>query len=301
MTKVATSRTRTPSSTDLFIKRAVDVAISSAGLVVALPLFVAIAVAIRAWDGPPVFFRQRRIGRNGRPFTMVKFRTMIHAPAAAGPNFTLRGDSRVTRLGALLRGSKLDELPQLFNVLRGEMSLVGPRPETPDLIAHYTPAARTMRLSIRPGVTDYASWLLRDEGALLARAPDPEAFYRERLMPLKIALCELYLDRIGLMADLRIILATVCALASSVRLRRLIDLELLNRIAAANGVCLDDVSSDAAPARVDFALRLLPLPTACRASRVAHIGAADDVLVSRSAANRTVSSSYTTWRSSEAM
>ena len=118
-------------------------------------------------------------------------------------------DPRVTRVGAILRRTKLDELPQLLNVLRGDMSLVGPRPETPDLMTHYAPSQRALMLSVPPGVTDYASVLLRDESALLAMAPDPAAFYRERLMPLKFELCARYVQEAGLLTDLRLILATL--------------------------------------------------------------------------------------------
>ena len=121
----------------------------------------------------------------GDHFEIDKFRSMAPAPKGAGSTLTIAGDPRVTRVGAFLRRAKLDELPQLFNVLQGEMSLVGPRPETPDLMCHYSRSQRAVMVSVRPGMTDYASVLLRDESELLGRAPDPARFYRERIMPLK--------------------------------------------------------------------------------------------------------------------
>lgn len=208
------STARNASLRERTLKRLFDIGASGFGLALCLPLFAVVAVAIKC-DGPgPVFFRQIRVGRNGRPFPILKFRTMRPAAEAAGPNFTVEGDLRITRVGAWLRAAKFDELPQLLNVLVGDMSMVGPRPETPDLMAHYTPEQRADMLSIRPGVTDYASILLRNEGALLARASDPARFYREAIMPLKAELCRVYLEEISLRADLEIILITLSALIS---------------------------------------------------------------------------------------
>lgn len=191
------------------VKRIFDVVASSVGLALLTPLFIVIAIAIWIDDGGPVFYRQIRIGRGGRPFKIEKFRSMKPAEAGPRPNFTIAGDPRVTRVGAFLRSTKIDELPQLFNVLVGEMSLVGPRPETPDLIAHYSPSQRAVMLSVRPGVTDYASLLLRDESVILARASDPARLYRERIMPLKYELCVRYLSEKGPSTDIQIIFATI--------------------------------------------------------------------------------------------
>jgi lipopolysaccharide/colanic/teichoic acid biosynthesis glycosyltransferase len=196
------------------LKRLFDIGASGFGLTLCLPLFAVVAVAIKC-DGPgPVFFRQIRVGRNGKLFPILKFRTMRPAAEAAGPHFTVDGDVRITRIGSWLRAAKFDELPQLLNVLVGDMSMVGPRPETPDLMTYYSPEQRANMLSIRPGVTDYASLLLRNEGALLARANDPARFYREEIMPLKAELCRIYLEEIGLRADLEIIFMTLAALIS---------------------------------------------------------------------------------------
>jgi lipopolysaccharide/colanic/teichoic acid biosynthesis glycosyltransferase len=194
------------------LKRLFDICAASCGLALCLPLFAAIAAAIKCDSSGPVFFRQIRVGRHGVPFRIMKFRTMRTDAEGAGPNFTANGDARITRVGGWLRAAKFDELPQLFNVLVGEMSLVGPRPETPDLMTHYTPEQREILLSVRPGVTDYASIVLRDEGALLDGASDPARFYRETLMPMKFKLCRNYLDEIGLRADLKIIFMTLGAL-----------------------------------------------------------------------------------------
>jgi lipopolysaccharide/colanic/teichoic acid biosynthesis glycosyltransferase len=183
-------------------KRATDILASAIGLTLLIPLFAVIAAAILFDDGAPVFYRQARIGRSGRRFRINKFRSMSRRQDL-GSNLTIAGDPRVTRVGAFLRQTKVDELPQLFNVLMGDMSLVGPRPETPDLIVHYTPSQHAAMVSVRPGMTDYASLLLRDESVILARAPDPALFYRERLMPLK------YIGEVGLATDFRIILATL--------------------------------------------------------------------------------------------
>lgn len=193
-------------------KRFVDVAASALGLVVLAPLFAVIALAIKIDDGGAVLYRQTRLGRGRRPFEILKFRSM--SPSRGGPQLTVAGNSRVTRVGAVLRRTKLDELPQLWNVLVGEMSLVGPRPETPDLAAHYVPSDLAVMTSVRPGMTDYASLLLRDESTLLGRAADPEWFYRRHLTPLKARLCARYVRDLGPWTDCRIIFATILALAA---------------------------------------------------------------------------------------
>lgn len=195
-------------------KRVFDVVLATGGLMMTLPLFLAIAVAIKSDSRGPVLFLQERVGKNGRTFKILKFRTMRVAAESMGPNYTVSGDSRITRVGAWLRAAKLDELPQLVNVLVGEMSLVGPRPETPDLMQYYKPAQRAEFALIRPGITDYASILLRDEGALLGSVADPARYYREELMPMKHALCRRYLREIGVVADIKIIAMTLASLFS---------------------------------------------------------------------------------------
>jgi lipopolysaccharide/colanic/teichoic acid biosynthesis glycosyltransferase len=210
-------------------KRAIDVLASAIGLSLLIPLFALIAIAIWADGGGPVFYRQTRVGRAGRLFVINKFRSMRPAPKGSGSNLTLAGDARVTRAGAFLRRSKLDELPQLFNVLIGEMSLVGPRPEVPELMIHYAPSQRAAMLSVRPGMTDYASLLLRNESDLLARARDPATFYRKRLMPLKYELGARYVGEIGPWADLRIVLATIWSVLIPSARNPLIDRAITDR------------------------------------------------------------------------
>ena len=185
-------------------KRACDVVLATLISVPALPVAVTCALAIRVIDGPPILFRQRRVGRGGVPFHILKFRTMKAEP---GPQVTLGGDPRITRIGSLLRRTKLDELPQLWNVLRGEMSLVGPRPEMPGYVALY-PRWFTSVLTLRPGITDYASIILSDEEQMLATAGGGEGFYRDVLLPRKLALTRLYRRRVSFRTDLLLILAT---------------------------------------------------------------------------------------------
>ena len=197
------------------LKRLFDIGASGFGLCAVLASFRGCRGRHQMRWSRTVFFRQICVGRNGRPFPILKFRTMRPAAEAAGPNFTVEGDRRITRVGAWLRAAKFDELPQLFNVLAGDMSMVGPRPETPDLMAHYTPEQRADMLSIRPGVTDYASGLAAQRGrASGARQLDPARFYREAIMPVKAELCRAYLEEISLRADLEIILMTLSALIS---------------------------------------------------------------------------------------
>ena len=189
-------------------KRAFDLLAASLGLVVLAPLFALLAVAIRATSPGPVFFRQERVGLDGRPFCIIKFRTMRQDAEAIGGQLTVSGDPRVTRLGVALRHWKVDELPQLINVVRGEMSLVGPRPEVPRYVAHYDEHQRRV-LSVRPGITDPASIAFRDESDVLSRAADPEATYLREVMPRKLEMNLAYLERRGLASDLGVILATL--------------------------------------------------------------------------------------------
>lgn len=194
----------------LVAKRAMDVVISAGALCVLWPLFLLIALAIVADDPGPVFYRQVRIGRGGRPFRIFKFRTMVVDAEKKGLSITVGRDSRITRVGAFLRRTKLDELAQLLNVLAGQMSFVGPRPEVPRYVEMYTPYQRQVLL-VRPGITDYASIAYRNENELLAGADDPERLYVETVMPDKIELNMKYLHEISPLADLRLIMETIVA------------------------------------------------------------------------------------------
>jgi len=211
-------------------KRIIDVVLSAFGLLLLLPVFALISAAILLDDGGPVVYRQMRVGRGGRAFAINKFRSMTVGQSGGHSHLTIAGDQRVTRIGRFLRRTKLDELPQLANVLLGDMSLVGPRPETHDLFVHYTPAQRAVMSSVRPGMTDWASLILRDEGALLAGASNPANFYRECLMPLKYELCMHYVRQIAPLTDLRIIFATLHAIALPNKCNPWIDPALAGRL-----------------------------------------------------------------------
>ncbi|MBX3622299.1 MAG: sugar transferase [Rhizobacter sp.] len=188
-------------------KRLFDLLLSAAGLVVLSPLLVAVALWVKLDSPGPVFFRQERVGRHGVPFRIHKFRTMVHG--AQGASITVGADARITRAGAVLRRTKLDELPQLIDVLRGDMSLVGPRPEVPRYVALYPATMRDKVLSVRPGITDVASLEYRDESERLARAADPEHEYVQVVMPAKLRLAAHYVDHASLAFDLRLILRTL--------------------------------------------------------------------------------------------
>jgi lipopolysaccharide/colanic/teichoic acid biosynthesis glycosyltransferase len=195
------------------LKRAVDLLVSLPGLLLlALPLLL-IALAVKLDSRGPVFYRQLRVGRHGVPFRIHKFRTMAHDPQGGAdevvPQITVGADPRITRVGALLRRRKLDELPQLIDVLQGSMSLVGPRPEVPRYVAMYPPELRAKVLSVRPGITDPASLAFRNESDLLARAADPEREYVQVLMPRKLALAAHYAETASLGTDLKIVWRTL--------------------------------------------------------------------------------------------
>jgi lipopolysaccharide/colanic/teichoic acid biosynthesis glycosyltransferase len=196
-------------------KRLFDVLASGLGLLLLAPWLLALAIAIKLDSPGPVFFRQLRVGRNGIEFRIHKFRTMAHrdeGAEAATAQITVGADSRITRVGALLRRTKLDELAQLIDVFVGRMSLVGPRPEVPRYVALYPPALRDKVLSVRPGITDPASLAFRDESARLARAADPDREYVEVVMPAKLQLSARYVDEASFIGDLRLIVATLRAL-----------------------------------------------------------------------------------------
>lgn len=194
----------------LFLKRAMDIVISGGALLVLWPVLALIALAIKIDDPGPVFYRQVRVGRHGKPFRIFKFRTMIVDADKKGLQITVGRDNRITRMGALLRKTKLDELAQLINVFVGEMSFVGPRPEVPKYVELYTPYQRQVLL-VRPGITDYASIAYRNENDMLEGAEDPEKMYIDVIMPDKIELNMKYLREISPLADIRLILSTIVA------------------------------------------------------------------------------------------
>jgi lipopolysaccharide/colanic/teichoic acid biosynthesis glycosyltransferase len=196
-------------------KRLFDIAVSLlALLLLALPM-LAIAAWIRLDSPGPVFFRQQRVGRHGVPFAIHKFRTM--RADAQGLPLTVGDDARITRAGRWLRRTRLDELPQLLDVLAGHMSLVGPRPEVPRYVALYPPALRDRALAVRPGITDPASLEHLDEAALLAAAADPEREYVERILPRKVAQAAAYAERATLASDVAVLARTARALLRRAR------------------------------------------------------------------------------------
>ena len=195
-------------------KRLFDLLASALGLLVLAPLLLIVAVAIKLDSRGPVMFRQERVGRHGHTFRIHKFRTMTHDPRGRGPLITVGGDARITRVGHLLRAAKFDELPQLIDVLAGDMSIVGPRPEVPKYVAMYPPALRDKVLSVRPGITDPVSLRFVDESALLASAADPEREYVEVVMPQKLAAAVAYAEHATLASDLRVIGQTLRALVT---------------------------------------------------------------------------------------
>jgi lipopolysaccharide/colanic/teichoic acid biosynthesis glycosyltransferase len=191
------------------LKRVFDLTAALLGLVMLSPLLLALALWVKLDSPGPVFFRQERVGRGGRLFRIHKFRTMVHEPGATGLPLTVGEDARITRAGRILRRHKLDELPQLLNVLRGEMSLVGPRPEVPRYVARYPEHLRDKLLSVRPGLTDPASLAHLDESERLGRSSDPERTYVEEILPVKLRQAEHYVDHASLSQDLRVLWRTL--------------------------------------------------------------------------------------------
>jgi len=192
-------------------KRLFDVLAAACGLLLLAPVLCAIALWIRLDSPGPALFRQRRVGRHGRLFDIYKFRTMADRPDD-GRQLTVGADPRITRAGRFLRRTKLDELPQLLNVLEGTMSLVGPRPEVPRYVDRYPPAVRQIVLSVAPGVTDLAAILFKDENDILGLAPDPERAYVETILPVKLEYYQRYVRERSFWLDLRILFRTLAAI-----------------------------------------------------------------------------------------
>lgn len=193
-------------------KRLFDLFWTVPGVILLSPLLAMVAVWIKLDSSGPVFFRQTRVGRYGKLFQVMKFRTMVIDAEAKGLKITVGRDPRITRSGHFLRKYKLDELPQLFNVLHGEMSLVGPRPEVPEYVACYPTDVRDKVLSIKPGITDRASIEFKDENRLLAGAADPARTYIEEILPVKLRYYVQYADEQSLWLDYCLIMRTLFAI-----------------------------------------------------------------------------------------
>ena len=190
------------------LKRFLDIIFSFIGLVVLFPLFLFIGILIKLGSRGPVFYRGLRVGRFGKPFRIYKFRTLVaNADKIGGPS-TAADDFRITKVGKILRKYKLDELPQLIDVLMGKMSFVGPRPEVPFYVKMFTDEEKEI-LNVRPGITDWASLWNSDEGAILTGSPDPEKTYQEKIRPKKIKLQLKYVKNHSFLLDLKIILLTM--------------------------------------------------------------------------------------------
>jgi lipopolysaccharide/colanic/teichoic acid biosynthesis glycosyltransferase len=193
------------------MKRFIDILFIGIFLVLIIPLFFIISVAVVLLDGLPIFFLQWRVGKNGKEFRLIKFRTMKVKLNSENGVFDAGENIRVTRIGAILRKTKLDELPQLINVLLGDMSLVGPRPEVRKWVSTYPKRWKKVH-QVRPGITDSASIVYRHEEQLLSNSVDPELTYKTEILPHKLSLYEKYVDEQSLKGDMRILSQTIFAL-----------------------------------------------------------------------------------------
>ncbi len=189
-------------------KRVLDVFLAGAGLLCTIPIFAMVSLLIKVFSPGPLFFLQERVGKDGQIFRIIKFRSMKVDAETKGLGITCAGDSRITQVGKFLRYFKIDELPQLWNVCKGDMSLVGPRPELPRYVIDYLPWERVV-LHVRPGITDPASITFRREEHLLGQASDPEHFYRTTILPKKLELNVQYIANMSLYKDISLIFKTM--------------------------------------------------------------------------------------------
>ena len=196
------------------MKRAFDIIASAIGLFVLTPVFCLTALVVRLSSGSPVFFSQQRMGKNFRPFNIYKFRTMVVGAQHKGTSITSGADPRITRLGTFLRHFKIDELPQLINVLNGDMSFVGPRPEMPEFVKMFEGDYREI-LQVRPGITDLASLKYQHEAQILDQYDNPQDAYVRYILPDKIRLAKVYVRQSSLLLDLSLILKTLFRVANS--------------------------------------------------------------------------------------
>jgi lipopolysaccharide/colanic/teichoic acid biosynthesis glycosyltransferase len=195
-------------------KRLFDLICASFGLVILSPLLLLMAAWIKSDSTGPIFFRQERVGQYGKTFRIHKFRTMVTDAEKRGLQITVGNDSRITRSGAFLRRYKLDELPQLIDVVIGKMSLVGPRPEVPKYVACYPEYLREVVLSVKPGITDLASIEFKDENTLLGQSDNPEQTYKETILPIKLGYYTKYATHHNVLLDFMLIIRTFRAIAT---------------------------------------------------------------------------------------
>jgi len=192
----------------VIVKRTIDIFLSSLGIILLSPVFLLVAIFVKLDSRGPAMFVHERIGKDFKPFGLYKFRTMIHNPTGKGPSITAEGDPRITRAGKILRKTKIDELPQIFNVLKGEMSFVGPRPEAEKYVELFKDDYEEI-LKIRPGITDYAAIEFRDEEAILGKYDNVEEGYVKEVLPQKIRLYKKYIREKGFLKDLHLMFLTV--------------------------------------------------------------------------------------------
>ncbi|EOR24643.1 sugar transferase [Clostridium sartagoforme AAU1] len=190
------------------IKRIFDFLASMLGILILSPVLLIVAIAIKIDSKGNILFLQKRIGRNGIPFYIYKFRTMVSDAEKLGKQITVGKDNRITNVGSILRKYKIDELPQLFNVLKGDMSLVGPRPEVPKYVQMYTESERKV-LEVRPGITDLASLRYKDENDILGKVDNPEEYYINVIMKDKLKLNLEYIEKSNLIFDISLIFKTI--------------------------------------------------------------------------------------------
>ena len=190
------------------IKRLFDIFTSLIGIILLSPVLIIISICIKVDSKGPVIFKQTRVGKNGRFFSIYKFRTMINNSESLGRQITIGKDSRITKIGSFIRKYKIDEFPQLFNVLFGTMSLVGPRPEVPQYVKLYNDDQRRV-LEVKPGITDLASIRYCDENEVLAEVDNPDEYYVNVIMPHKLKLNIEYIDKSNLLFDIKLILKTI--------------------------------------------------------------------------------------------
>lgn len=191
----------------MLFKRCFDLFFSILGVIILLPFIIIIGILIKVTSDGPILFKQIRVTKDGELFNIYKFRTMKNN-SEGNKQITVGNDSRITSIGKVLRKTKLDELPQLFNVIKGEMSLVGPRPEVPKYVELYTEEQKNI-LKVYAGITDYASIYFSNESELLGKAKNPDKYYIEKIMPYKIKLNQKYIENMGIMTDMKIIFLTI--------------------------------------------------------------------------------------------
>jgi len=198
----------------MITKRIFDLVFVIPGIILLSPVFLLISLLIKRDDNGPILFKQVRVGQYGKLFKVLKYRTMVVDAEKKGAKVTTGGDPRITQTGHWLRKYKLDELPQLFNVLKGDMSLVGPRPEVPEYVKFYTEEQKQTVLSVPPGITDLASIEFRNENDLLADSKDPVKDYREKVLPIKLKYYEQYVTERSLWLDFKLIIKTIIAIVT---------------------------------------------------------------------------------------